>query len=349
MKKSNTLLLVLVLIISLSACAQPAADEATEQPAKVEQVQSNQSKNDGFISSGEYIVGQDIPAGEYIFMLEDFNDYEGSLLEILDIHTDEDPCECGGLIYSNEYDGFDIVTLEENSILYLNKYKAQLFSDYLSTTPDLITISNHPGPNYDGGIFHIGTMIEPGAYLITPLGEYSFYGVRTNTRPLMDTYIISELNGEEQVIQLPEGSFFQYRYCSVEPTGASQVQQQTNINPYSGYYIGSYTNKSGPMLLEIFLIITDLNAPGANTWGYVEFWPAESNSEGKHGLYEVEGYIDIDTGFVDMKGTKWGEFYEIPSGYNMLDFSGVVQDGIFYGIWDRAYMQEFELYLSDKW
>jgi len=126
------------------------------------------------------------------------------------------------------------------------------------------------------------------------------------------------------------------------PISPDLLPQDVDPAVFVGTYKGYYENNSGDMLLTVYIYDAQVFEGEVVMAGEFEFEPGAGNTEGKSGLYRIEGTLDPVTGYVYMSGVSWRGSQ--PSGYEMLDFYGYMyENGYFAGDFVRDYKTFFEM------
>jgi hypothetical protein len=303
----------------------------------------NDNINKGGFTDGTYIVGQDILAGRYFIYPTTTHIDDNAQYEIFgNSHQQEEAqCACGGLIYENYVFNFDIITLDTGWVLYLDGVAAIPLSDYILKTPNITEIGKKSDHTYKEATYQVGSMIAPGIYRVIPEKGYSVYVISKDTYPLEDTTLEYAYPKDTIEISLSLGTYFSFSNCIVEKVSEENSDSAKKASQLLGIYRGTYQNNSGLMHMKVTMINITPGQVDPNALGYLEFWPDPSNTTGKSGMYDMMGYVDVHTGFIDMYGYEW--MSKKPPNYSLLGFLGTITDSDLNGDFKRDYSTPFLL------
>lgn len=190
------------LVMALSGCTGTGAEEASETTNTIEEEGSAEATEEvaefDSYEAGTYVVGQDIPAGEYVIF------GTGGGKAYVEISDDEKELFSGNFSYN------EILTIEEGQ-------KFSLISAY--AVPCEKSIVDTTGE----GKFKVGTHIEAGEYIILPGKDVeSFttmqYSIESSSKPLekevLDSKELANL-GESITITVNDGEYLSLSGCYI--------------------------------------------------------------------------------------------------------------------------------------
>ncbi len=155
----------------------------------------------GIYPSGTYLVGTDIPAGEYLLVSSVGDEYRHFYAGVYTAPDCENDSEISGGFYSYSA----IVLLEEGT--YFEFSWAICYDRTKNNVPN--DPFEHPG------MFQVGVDIDPGTYVLTPWEDYASYQIYTELGTVAP--ILSDSNRVESQaeITLEEGEYLYLADCVI--------------------------------------------------------------------------------------------------------------------------------------
>lgn len=161
-------------------------------------------ENEGIYPMGEYVVGEDIPAGEYLLYSDD-----------LEFVEDEGFCEAYASLSDNEEEIF-------GSWFQYSRYAKLEEGQYLDLAwcsaydTSLHTIENNPFEH--SGMFKVGVDVEAGAYKVKSIdgSDMHFYYVHDSLEDFDDDAMYEffrENYTEEKIVTLEDGQYLELFHC----------------------------------------------------------------------------------------------------------------------------------------
>ena len=144
---------------------------------------------------GQYKVGVDIPAGEYVLLATDGSGY-------FSVTSDANGND---IVFNDNFDVSSIVTVLEGEYITLKRCAAFPSSDFYEKK----TINVNPGT-----MLKVGYDIQPGEYrLVTSDGEKGYYCIYASSR--QDDIIANDNFEQSTYITLTEGQYLVLSRCTV--------------------------------------------------------------------------------------------------------------------------------------
>ena len=165
------------------------------------------NREKGIFGSGFYEVGKDLPAGEYIAVL---NDNTPAEFFSLGVYTSAPMSAENQLMYGSFRD-CQLLVLEEGLYIY--------FLD--GTLYDMEKHENPSDPFRSGGMYKVGRDLEAGTYTFEntdgqDFGMYTLYTSIDFIAPITrDSGVVSA--GKTAQIELHEGEYIEMRDCCLKP------------------------------------------------------------------------------------------------------------------------------------
>ena len=186
----------------------PVQEEVTQAPADPEADKAALNawqRKSGKYQSGDYEVGTDVPAGTY-FILSDgagYGDFYAGVYAAESMSSESE-------IYGGFYKNICYIVLEEGQYLHFSH----------STMYALDSIENPYDPFKGGGMFLVGTDVEPGTYCITCdndqySGTYEIYSTITSSGPVVKDSGYIESNDSTVEITLNDGEYLKMDFCQL--------------------------------------------------------------------------------------------------------------------------------------
>lgn len=148
-----------------------------------------------YYESGQYKVGEDIQAGEYILLAE--SDREGFFSVDEDANGNE-------IIFNGNFKTNTIVTVNDGEFFEFKRSIAVRYDDFYPANE--IDISN------DGIMIKVGNEIEPGEYKV--LGERGYYCIYSDSR--QDDIISNGQVDGSKYISVEDGQYLVLKKCTIQ-------------------------------------------------------------------------------------------------------------------------------------
>ena len=264
--RTTAALLVLVFLFGVSGCGssneeeteteengtveeQETEAEAIEEEESAEEEEETEADSEYTIyDSGQYKVGSDIPAGEYVLFADGYSGY-------FEVTTDSSG-ELDSIIVNDNFYTNSIVTINEGEYFQMTGCYAIPIEE------------NPPVDTTDEGMFKVGLHIEPGEYKVTVdesavLG-YGYVEVSSDSSHKL-TSIVSNDNFEgSRYITVTSGQYLTLSSCTME-----QVESTGSVDDSSTEETAEETAASDDSVAED-LDVLDLAAMLGQDITYVE-------------------------------------------------------------------------------
>lgn len=214
-------------------------------------ITANAAANPNAIGAGTYLVGRDIPAGEYLL--------ESSRTNYVEVTTDLTG-DFGSIICNDNFSGRKYLTVADGTYLTFDRGTA--------TPSALVPAYVSPDGTYGKGMYLVGKDMPAGEYLITD-SKTSYMAVYSNSTDQMGSIVTNENFKNRYYVTVFDGQYLEIDGTAVPSVAAPAAVPINNMYPEGMYLVGKDIPEGTYQLVP---------EPGASA-----YYSIESNSTGQMG------------------------------------------------------------------